>query len=287
MVKARIEADQRYELTLDYVGTPEPAEAPTTRQRLLHDRLHHHRHRRGVDDAGALRRLHVVPRQRPAVRQGALRRHRPRADAVDRDLQRPPHRADRRRRDHHQLVAAHRARVVLPRHPRHRRLHPQRQHHRGRPARRLLDAARHGHGRRAGADGRRVGGLDRGQARPLPVRLPRPRRHRLAERDGDPDDGHARQQRLRPVAAGDRARARAPVVRRPGVAGRLERRLAQRGHDDADAVAVRGRARHPPAARHDPGRARRPTRAARRLRPARGVRPAAVRQLEHLLHARR
>ena len=31
VVKARIRADQRYELTLDYVGTPEPAEAPTTR----------------------------------------------------------------------------------------------------------------------------------------------------------------------------------------------------------------------------------------------------------------
>ncbi len=31
VVKARIEADQRYELSLDYVGTPKPAPAPTTR----------------------------------------------------------------------------------------------------------------------------------------------------------------------------------------------------------------------------------------------------------------
>jgi aminopeptidase N len=32
VVKAPIEADERYELTMDYVGTPEPAPAPTTRR---------------------------------------------------------------------------------------------------------------------------------------------------------------------------------------------------------------------------------------------------------------
>ena len=31
MLRAPIEEDQRYELGLDYVGTPEPAPAPTTR----------------------------------------------------------------------------------------------------------------------------------------------------------------------------------------------------------------------------------------------------------------
>ena len=50
--------------------------------------------------------------------------------AVDRHLQRAPHRAHDRRRRHHDVVAAHRAGVVVPRHARDRRLRPQQQHHR-------------------------------------------------------------------------------------------------------------------------------------------------------------
>ena len=46
---------------------------------LRRDRLHDHRRPRGVDDAGAVGRLLVVRRQRPPLRQGALRLHAVRA----------------------------------------------------------------------------------------------------------------------------------------------------------------------------------------------------------------
>ena len=51
--------------------TPHRRHAATSATTGWHD----HRRRRGVDDAGAVRRLHVVRRQRPALRQGALRLH--------------------------------------------------------------------------------------------------------------------------------------------------------------------------------------------------------------------
>ncbi len=136
-------------------------------------------------------------------------------------------------------------------------------------------------------DRRGVRRLDREQARPLPVRHPGHGRHRVEQRHGDPDDGDPGQHRLRPVPAGDHARAGPPVVRRPGLACRLARRVAQRGHDHADAVALRGRPRHLATRRHPRQRPRRRPVVPRRLRTARRLRPAAVRQHQHLLHSRR
>ncbi len=75
-------------------------------------------------------------------------------------------------------------------------------------------------GARRAAGRRGVRRLGREQARPLPVRHPGHGRHRVEQRHGDPDHGHAGQHRVRPVAAGDRARAGPPVVRRPGLARR-------------------------------------------------------------------
>ena len=120
--------------------------------------------------------------------------------------------------------------------------HRSNQHGR-RAHRRLLDPARAAGRVRRPQGGGQGGRLDRAAARALPVQLARPRAHRLAERDGDPDDGDAGQHRLRALGAGGPARDRAPVVRRPGLARRLERRVAQRGHDDAHAGALRGRPR--------------------------------------------
>ena len=242
---------------------------PDHAQRLQHDRLHGDPHGRGVDDAGALRRLHLVPRQRPAVRQGALRHHRPRpvasgpasptassrsSSATPRARPRRGSSTSRRRRTSSPLAIGdyvHSSNTS-----------------RERAAGRLLDAARHEASARLDQDRGRDGRLDRDPARRLPLRLPRPRRHRLAERDGDPDDGHARHQRLRPLAAGGRPRDRPPVVRRPGLAGGLARRVAQRGHDDAAAVGLRGRARPQPAA---------PERAARPLPPTSSCATSSVR----------
>ena len=58
-----------------YAGTPEPVAGAHQRAATSTDRLDDHRRRRGLDDAGAVRRLLLVRRQRPAVRQGALRLH--------------------------------------------------------------------------------------------------------------------------------------------------------------------------------------------------------------------
>ena len=82
VVSGDFAADERYVLTVLYSGSPEPVEAPTTRRRLQHHRLHGDAERRGLDDAGALRRLHLVRRQRPALRQGVLRLHADHAVAV-------------------------------------------------------------------------------------------------------------------------------------------------------------------------------------------------------------
>ena len=72
--------DQRYDARASTTpARPSRSPAPTTAQRLQHHRLDGRPARRGVDDAGAVRRLHLVRRQRPAVRQGALRLHHPRA----------------------------------------------------------------------------------------------------------------------------------------------------------------------------------------------------------------
>ena len=61
---------------------------PDDAWRLQHHRLHHHALRRDLDDAGAVRRAHLVPGQRPAVGQGALRLHADRAVPVGRRRQR-------------------------------------------------------------------------------------------------------------------------------------------------------------------------------------------------------
>ena len=69
--------------------------------------------------------------------------------------------------------------------------------------------------------GRRRARLAGGAARALPVRHPRLRPRRLAERHGDPDHDHARQDRLHAVGGRAPPRDGAPVVRRPGHAQRL------------------------------------------------------------------
>ena len=248
VLRAPIEEDQRYELSLDYVGTPEPVPAPTTRSDFSTTGFTVTR--KGevwtmqepygaytwypVNDQPSDKALYDItvhaPAQWTGISNGELTEFT----------------SDARGHDH--VVAARRAGVVVPHHARDRRLRPQQQHLRRRAAGGLLDAARHEASARLDQDRGRDRRLGRDPARRLPVRLPRPRRHRLAERDGDPDDGHARHQRLRPLAAGRRARDRPPVVRRPGLAGGLARRVAQRGHDDAAAVGLRGRARPPAAA---------------------------------------
>ena len=79
--------DRRYTLVVEYAGTPKPVAAPTTRTdfstlgwTITRDD--------DLDDAGAVRRLLLVRRQRPAVRQGALRLHDHRARADARGRQR-------------------------------------------------------------------------------------------------------------------------------------------------------------------------------------------------------
>ena len=84
-------------------------------------RLDDHRRRRGLDDAGAVRRLLLVRRERPAVRQGALRLHDPRTRADGRGRERRAGRPAHRRRHHGHPLGARRAGVVVPRHGRDRR----------------------------------------------------------------------------------------------------------------------------------------------------------------------
>ena len=205
---------------------------------LHHHRPHRHRRGRGVDDAGAVRCVHVVPRQRPALGQGALRLHAPGEGPVGgrrerhADLARGGGRADGH------AVPPGRARVVVPDHPRVRRVRPRDRRDRvGNPAQLLgshVDAGRDGPG--AAHEGRaRVG---RGEARRLPVLVGRDAGRAEQQRDGDADPDHARQQRVHAQRRGAGARAGPPVVRRPGRAARLARRVAQRGHHHVPAVAL-------------------------------------------------
>ena len=261
VVKARIEADQRYELTLDYVGTPEPADAPTTRQDFSTTGF-------TITDTGEVwtmqepfgaytwypvndqpsdKALYDVTIHAPmpwtGISNGHLTELTDDGETTTSSWQLTEPASSYLVTlaigdyDHSATTTAGGLRVDhwTPR-------------GKARVAERVQTAA-------ASVD------WIEGKLGPYPfdsLGLVVTDSH---ERDGDPDDGHARQQRLRPLAAGDRARARPPVVRRPGVAGRLERRLAQRGHDDADAVDVRGRARHPPAARRRSRTRAPPTRA--------------------------
>ena len=164
---------------------------------LQHDGLHDLRRRVGVDDAGALRRLLLVRRQRPAVRQGLLRLRPLCTRPDDRRRQRRDDQPQGGGRQHGHRVDARQQDVVVPRHRRLRRL----QGHRGRVLERRPDqllgpdvvaavprrAALHLRGPRLG----------RGQARPLPLVVARRPPRRLVERDGDPDDDHAGSDSLR------------------------------------------------------------------------------------------
>ena len=93
------------------------------------------------------------------------------------------------------------------------------------------------------------------QARSVPLVVARHPGRRLQQRHGDPDDDHAGQHRLHDGAGHDRPRDRAPVVRRPGHARRLARPLDERGHGDVPPVRLAVRDdRHAARAAADPGR---------------------------------
>ena len=77
-------------------------------------RLADHAGRPGLDDAGAVRRVHVVPGQRPPVRQGDLPRRARRAAALGRGLQRPARQPPRRARPHADALHQPRPDGVLP-----------------------------------------------------------------------------------------------------------------------------------------------------------------------------
>ncbi len=148
--------------------------------RLLQHRLDDHPRRRRVDDAGAVRRVHLVRRQRPAVRQGALRHHRPRPAADGRCRQRRAALAADRRRPVGQPLAARRAGGVVPRHGRDRRLRGDRGRVGVRGADQLLDAARARRPDPAARRGAGRDGLAGGAARPVPLRPPGVRDRRRA-----------------------------------------------------------------------------------------------------------
>ena len=127
-VRAPIEEDQRYELSLDYVGTPEPAPAPTTRSDFSTTGF-------TVTDTGEVWTMqepygaytwYPVNDQPSDKALYDITVHAP--ARVDRHLQRRAHGVHQRRRGHDHVVAARRAGVVVPHHPRDRRLRPQQQH---------------------------------------------------------------------------------------------------------------------------------------------------------------
>ena len=96
-------------------------------RRLRHHGLDHHRRRQRLDDAGAVRRLLLVRRQRPAVRQGASTTSRsapaPMVGVANGRLTRPRTVGTA----HRHPLAPGRAGVVVPRHDRDRR--PSRETH--------------------------------------------------------------------------------------------------------------------------------------------------------------
>ena len=121
VVKAPVRRDRKYALVVQYSGTPEPAKAPTTRSDFNTSGW-------TVDDDGEVwtmqepyGALHVVPRQRPAVRQGVLRLHHHRARRLGRRRQRAAEVAGEGRRQHRHRVEPGRARRVVPHHDRDRR----------------------------------------------------------------------------------------------------------------------------------------------------------------------
>ena len=95
-------------------------------RRLLDHRLDHRPRRHGLDDAGAVRRLQLVRRERPPVRQGVLRRHDPRAEGPGGGLERRAAVAHDPGRPHRHPVAPAGAGCVVPHHDRDRPLHRRR-----------------------------------------------------------------------------------------------------------------------------------------------------------------
>ena len=129
MVTSPVVADERYVVEVRYSGTPEPVEAPTTREDFTTTGFTITPDRRDVDHAGALRRAHLVPRQRPArpTRRSTTSRSRCRrrgSGVANGDLDRA-----RGRGGHdHDPVAPGRAGGVVPHDRRVRRLHDDLQH---------------------------------------------------------------------------------------------------------------------------------------------------------------
>ena len=237
-----------YELVIDYAGKPAPG--PGARPRAATSRTLGFTvtdARRGVDDAGAVRRLQLVSRERPARRQGALRHLRHRAGAVDRARQRRARRPTRRATAQRTTdVPARRAGVVLPHHHRHRRLRALERHleerraldywyPRGQPL--VLDDMATGDDASTGS---RRGS---GPTRSAPRGIVATDSMSAMETQTMVTIGNNDYVRSAPVLVHELV---APVVRRPGLARRLARRVAQRGHDDADAGALRGRPRGRP-----------------------------------------
>ena len=68
VVDAPVVQDQRYVLEVRLLGHAGAGRRADHARRLQHHRLHDHADRRDLDDAGAVRRAHLVPGQRPARR---------------------------------------------------------------------------------------------------------------------------------------------------------------------------------------------------------------------------
>ncbi len=157
VVAAAVAEDEVHELVVRYAGTPEPVEAPTTRGDFETTGWTVSKAGERLDDAGAVRRLLLVPRARPPQRQGLLRRGDQRARAAGRRRQRAARRARHRGRDHHDALGAGEPGRVLPGHDRDRRLRGHRGDERQRGAAVLLGAAR-----------RRARAPERSSGRPTP-----------------------------------------------------------------------------------------------------------------------
>ena len=122
VVKAPVREDRKYALVVQYSGTPEPAKAPTTRSDFNTTGW-------TVDDDGEVWTMQepygaytLVPRQRPAVRQGVLRLHHHRAPADWVGVANGAAAvAGAGRRQHRHRVEPRRPRVVVPHHDRDRR----------------------------------------------------------------------------------------------------------------------------------------------------------------------
>ena len=235
VVEAPVTAGDRHVLQLTYAGTPEPVAAPTDRGDFSTTGWTTHRRRQRLDDAGAVRRLLLVRRERPAVRQGVLRPHHRRPEGpwsgspTARSVSRKT--VGGRTVTHWHLpepAASYLITIAIG------RLHRDHGHRSARPADHLLDADATGpswcKSLRYAPRGDR---LPRAEGRPLPVPdasgcSSYPANSAMETQSmvtlGD-NQLHALARRARP-------RDRAPVVRRRGHPGRLERPVDERGDGD-------------------------------------------------------